>query len=550
MHDDTYEKRTCLFVELDPFSSYHPHNLDKTSLLCRQLKLACIFFDIVDINTDVFSHNPIALSVLQELAPLVRSGLLWPSTGIKETPTEFIRRKLIDYAKQSIESDKIIYEIEKKWEYISPEKFRIFRRSITPQINAALSNIENSFAHHKNKRYFSHIQHHLESQKSENRFNREDLLTTLAFTQKSFPNDNIKDLAQFVSAEYIYQGTQNKQLTYTIFPGATGLKLIQIHPEIAKLGYNKKHILKFNKVLIAQNIPIKKLLNIPTIELCRLLHDDAFIFLRQHYIWPDIKEPQSFIINRHTINQNTNIEKIKLTRTIKSSYALPLLKNPAENKKGQPNSCIFIINTQPLLYLQNKIKITLSIEEHQILKLIAYNTDGICHINEALQHLAISKKLNTGKENFFIDKESIINLRNYLDAKLLSPLNKKLAPHSIKICSKMGVVEIHGQDKKLQPIVISMETDTKQLSIIKEYAYQLRESQAKKLLTNIDLFVTPIHVSFLFNLLNTTDEILVSKSIYKLNQILDKFNLALTQPGRSYYHLTLMESAKTSKMPK
>ena len=32
MHDDTYEKRTCLFVELDPFSSYHPHNLDKTSL--------------------------------------------------------------------------------------------------------------------------------------------------------------------------------------------------------------------------------------------------------------------------------------------------------------------------------------------------------------------------------------------------------------------------------------------------------------------------------------------------------------------------------------
>ena len=548
MHNTPHEKRGCLFVELDPFSSYHPHNLDKINFFCRQLKLACIFFDIVDINTDVFSHSPIVLSVFQELAPLVKSGLLWPSTGIKETPSDFIQRKLTDYAQRSIESDAAIYEIQQKWNSISPENFHIFRHSVTPQIKSALFNIESIFLNYKNQNYFHHIQHYLEIQKSEQRFNREDLITGLAFIKKSFSSQNIIQLAQFVSAEYIYQGTQNKQHNYTIFPGATALRLMHIHSGIANIGYDKSHIMRFNKALLEKNLSIKKLLNTPIDRLCALLHDDAFIFLRKNYIWPDEKQKNYFLQKIYSPIILENKERIKLKRTIKSSYALPLLQEKNTFDKNQQDKYLLLANEQPLLYLKNAINIKLSIEEHQLLKLIAYNSDSLCYLSETLQQLAVSKKYDTGKINFSINKKDINYLRNYLDAKIISPLNKKLSTYSLKIKSEKSIIGIYDQGEKLKLIITDIKTDNQLLTIIKEHASTLRESQIKTLLTNLELFATPIHTFFVTRLLNSTDETSTSKIIYKTNQILKNNALTIEQPSRGYYHLISILQEKTSKM--
>lgn len=108
MSEGKQGKRACLFVELDPFSSIFPQSPSSIDYLCTYLKLASIYFEIVDINADVYSHNPIALSVFSKLKPLVQNATLWPS-AISSVPKVFDEKEIADSLLSVLEKPHLLF---------------------------------------------------------------------------------------------------------------------------------------------------------------------------------------------------------------------------------------------------------------------------------------------------------------------------------------------------------------------------------------------------------------------------------------------------------
>ncbi len=65
---------TCLYSELDPFTGETPFKINQLDELVRNLKLACLLYDRVIVNTNVLLGHPLCLPAFQKLRSFVQSN--------------------------------------------------------------------------------------------------------------------------------------------------------------------------------------------------------------------------------------------------------------------------------------------------------------------------------------------------------------------------------------------------------------------------------------------------------------------------------------------
>ena len=282
-------------------------------------------------------------------------------------------------------------------------------------------------------------------------------------------------------------------------------------------------------------------MNLPGESLCSLLLDDAFVYLRKYHRWPDSKrhQPRQFVASNEILPQ----VGLKLRRTIKSSYALPILHTTKE-LVGQDKEAKLSLHTKrpTLIIKETATPVELSLDEHSLLKLIAYNADQVCFIEEALQQLLVSRDMDANRQFRVYSEEDVLERRSYFDSMVLYPFNKRMLRYGVQMQCRDGVLSCryHGNASR-----IGLLPDDQYSSVLKSVTQlhdTLSKSKMRKIIEHIRHFITPIHSSFVMNLCELPDTYRVSRLMHRVNKKLRPLNVKIVQPSRGYYLLTFLHS--------
>ena len=206
----------CLFSELDPFTgeiSFNIKNLEKTT---KRLKLACLLYDQVIVNSNVLLTHPLCLPAFQKLKPFVQSGVLWTTSG---TPNEGIEAFLLTQAKrvlQNANSDQVtqVDRMLEAWLSLTPKNWQMTRNAKKQVANATHNiahNLQTLHLYAPSSRQALHrILDKTYQMQAEQRFSREELFALLSNMRGLIHNYDMAQIAMIVQGEYISQGTQNK----------------------------------------------------------------------------------------------------------------------------------------------------------------------------------------------------------------------------------------------------------------------------------------------------------------------------------------------------
>jgi hypothetical protein len=332
-------RRICLFGELDTYAGSFPQTKESLPRLIKQLKIACLLYDEVIVNTNVFLDHALTLPAFKELSLFTKAGVLWTSAVENQVrPDEYIfeRAKRIYGEKLnkgiSKKSSENLYRIIDNWQSIAPKEWRLIRKEAHQEKCATANILHNlnqlSFATRQATEVKSYLVDIVAYMQQKKVFDRNEIIARLGGVRECISTDEFSHLALVVQGEYMIQGVHNKKnVNVSLFPGQY-IKCLRQYDYLFQaqpLPVDMGSIKKINDRLFRSGFTLSDLADIPSKELFSLSQSSDW------QIWRD-----------YLLSDEFSIEVIKEMNSLKEIHdrldnVLPvLLKNIDVPKKTEP----------------------------------------------------------------------------------------------------------------------------------------------------------------------------------------------------------------------
>lgn len=264
---------SCLFSELDPFTGEIPFRNNLLETITSNLKLVCLLYDRVIVNSNVLLGHPLCLPAFQKLKPFVQTGVLWTTNG---KPQEGMEAFLLMQARRVLRdaNPKQAEQIEKMldiWLSLAPAQWSMTRnagRQVTSATHNILHNLQSLhlFAS-SGKQALHRMLNATHQMQADQRFAREELFVLLGNMRGVLHHKDMAQMAMVVQGEYISQGTQHKgEETISLYGG-----------NFAQRMYRQQHLFSagmprldfYTQASISQALqtvgyPYQRILSLPT----------------------------------------------------------------------------------------------------------------------------------------------------------------------------------------------------------------------------------------------------------------------------------------------
>jgi hypothetical protein len=505
----------CLYSELEPYSGSISHNPSDFPRLIRDLKFACLFYDVVVVHRRNILEHPLTLPAFERLKPFVKCGKLWTSANEYDgLPQNYLEQKIQElkdfFNWRYVKKISAVNKIEDRWLDIISAEWKIIRKG-DEQAAWVSKNIYYHLSKYKNNKLLFPL---LDAVKNMQEFDKEKTLAILGNLRgKIYPAD-LSEIATLIQTEFIRAGAKFNE-NAVIYPG----NLHQVQERMNSMGFN-----------------LNKLINLPVPQLFEIAQSKQWLMIRnallnnilnieiQQQIYSIFNTKQSF---PNQVDKLLNISEVPIF--MPSPWALvsqSLLgtahvaaKDDADKifildldhrvlyDKNSPNSAVELTKQQTnflsILVIAGKFGLPVELIKQWLIEL-----DTIKWKQPKLESQATLKRSD---ERFDL-------LRNRID-RLKSDINKKVKPLKLKINNEKGrwFLEIDNSD---QDFVIKLSNkffEKKETN----YTPQGLSKQSKLIWQCLWKFSpNSVHAKKLAEILekewdkNTTRKI--SKSVYKL----------------------------------
>lgn len=532
-------KTICLYSELDSFSGYIRHDIQDLGKLIRDLKLTCLFYDQVIVNTPVIIEHPLTLPTFEIFSPFVRSGILWTSgQDNNQSPYEFISNRI-----KAFQDNKktliVTNELLNRWELITPNSWNLLR-NVNNQVNNATNNIITNLSTLETSKseaiYKNTFLEKIQRMQSDNVFNRDYLLANIGNLKNELSINTIHNISSIIQSEYIKQGSNNKgNEKIVIFPGKFVIKTNRTNILNNYLPVDTTTLPIAIRRFLQLGYSINTLLNLPIAELYLLATSDTWIKWRNHLTsenWTKENSNEMFslylskiVFNRALEIVYTNLSPI----SIASEWQLigkSLLGTFAKSIHKSNNNFILNLNTRSLYLEKNDGNIKLDYSHIILLSILISSGNTGVHI-EQIKQLDIEKSLIKTQKIEYCDnyKKDEITEKSRLNRLyvLKNRINKKIASFGISIiindknCWVLNLPENHsillsGSAWDLQDSKMNQNNDLPKLSKQNKKLYLLLKQHSPAFLGS-----KKIAEELLFNTSENTQK-KVSDNIYKLQK--------------------------------
>lgn len=305
-----------LYGELDPHFGSIKQALSDLPKVVNQLKVACLLYDRVIINTNAFNEHCLTLPALEQLKPFVQSGVLW-TTGNQagESPADFIARRIEKYSQEATMpffTNSILKKTIDRFAKIAPSSFEVYRSPNIQSISATKNlqvNLMHYFDQHRlNTTPYQKISERLNDMHSEGRFSKQELFALMLHQKNMFDYTNLQTTALLIQAEYMNQGARHKsQSQIDIFSGEMAHRLESVKDLMHQNRFNtsRRKLTHAHFLFFQKNPYIQTLLKIPVQQLFQISQAADWQVIRQH-IQKELSVPN---INPPSIYIEDKIEK-------------------------------------------------------------------------------------------------------------------------------------------------------------------------------------------------------------------------------------------------
>lgn len=264
---------TCLFSELDPFTGEIPFQTSQLEMLTNSLKLACLLYDRVIVNSNVLLEHPLCLPAFQKLKPFVQTGVLWTTNSRPQDSMEqFIQTQAKRVLRETNRTQaEQVEKMLEAWLVLAPRQWPMTRNA-SQQVDSATHNILHNLQTLKlfapsGTQGLHRMLDKVQAMQEERRFARDELFALLNNQRGTLHKWDSAQIAMVVQGEYISQGTQNKGGTkIRLFGGrfaqrmhhqqrlfAAGMPLLDFHTKAA-----------ISNALQVTSYPLARIISLPT----------------------------------------------------------------------------------------------------------------------------------------------------------------------------------------------------------------------------------------------------------------------------------------------
>ncbi|MGB1237348.1 MAG: hypothetical protein ACPG4U_04000 [Pseudomonadales bacterium] len=531
------KKKHCLFVELEPFvTPGAPAQRPLFQIIC-ELKRACIYYDRVNLCTDLFHSSPELLQVLFAVAPLVRAGNIWPLTAPGESPAGFIERKLRAYAAKSYSSQAQLHRLHHHWMQIIPASSPGSRAQRTLQLQETLQAIEAECLLAP-ARARDLLLLRLAHYRRINSFDRPEFIALIHWMGRSL-GQPMSQLATRCAAHYARGATLHQTGTHAVYPGHVAQRYAEHCATFSALLSANAHNSLLQHALARNDCAEHALLALPIEALAEQLNSAQFKHFRHHYNGP--------LTTATAARQVTPPPLAPLAPRIASLeyIAATTSRCPAPSTHHE---AVEIDCERPLLYL------AASTQEHpidmqqQLLLNMLINFPQGAPLQAVLSVLEVSRHLEQRQRANIIDcsqasylgrtiahKLRQQELRNCLDAKIIAPFNRRFKAQQLRLTVRDKHLILLRAERPCT--LYCRATTPPKVALQGQLRHCKTSARASAVLQNLHLFVTPIHSKLLAACLNFLDVRTVSRAISEANRVLQPLHFKVCSPSRRYYLL-------------
>ena len=252
VNDQKTQLKVIYFGELDLFFGSFPQRKQSLPALISTLKLLCLAYDRVLIQSSALFEHSLALPALEALAPLVRAGRLGTSADHHApSPTKYFKKRIerhLDRHHPSMQyarwREDELERLSERWQAILPEDWPL-RRSVQNQIggvqNQIMAHLEQAHggAYERASRQMQTRLFELLDKGKE--LTRMPLLSAVASMRGVSSPADIAYAAMLVQGAYFLAGSSSHQTQNTschIYPGAIQQQMRKPFWEQAKVDLN------------------------------------------------------------------------------------------------------------------------------------------------------------------------------------------------------------------------------------------------------------------------------------------------------------------------
>lgn len=498
----------CLYSELEPFSGSISHNSSDLPRLIWDLKLACLFYDVVVVHRRNLFEHPLTLPAFEILAPFVKSGQLWTSANESDSlPEYYVRQKVQQLEKFFVSNrvarnikntkkrKKLVNDIKDRWRRIVPVDWKI-KRCGCEQAASVLNNIDDYLSQFKDNKF--RLVHPLldlvQRMRADNDFDKELILAKVGTLRGQIHSARLSEIATLIQTEFVRAGAKFNHAV--IYPGQSAQYLTNTH--FGRLPFaDQKTWHQAKERLDNVGLNLDQLLNLPVEALFEIAQSEAWQTIRkallndifnaeiQQQMRSAFSTDLSFLKKLENIYISGHFQPVENPSPLLSPIFMPspwALANQSlwvnasvaasVNDKKSSNTLILDLDSG-VLYNDNSpiAQVQLSLKETELLSnLVEAGESGLTF--EHLKQLQLEFDLITRP----IPKwESLVEQRaNYNDAllarnhKFRTSLNKKLQSLGLKIAAKKGpekwYLETGNSVIKLSSGVLGKNSDKKQIN--------------------------------------------------------------------------------------
>ena len=290
-------KKNCLYAEIDPYTGSIAQSKSALKALLIDLKIACLLYDSVIVQTSVFFEHTLCLPAFIHLAPFVESGVLWASTKNSKIPPEaFILKRAEKYFGQDLNrgisktaSEKLKHHLD-VWSSIAPPQWQ-HTRQMQNQIQSATDNILSNFEKlslSKQGEYCKALLSEFFLMMQEDQvFDRNQSLAKIGSMRELVTQQELSLFYLIVQGEYTLQGSSCNNTPISLYPGRF-IKIIQQNSvfirESAPIPVELDIIEKAKVRLNHCGFSFSKILNMPVDRLFQLSQSKEWKLWRNYLL--------------------------------------------------------------------------------------------------------------------------------------------------------------------------------------------------------------------------------------------------------------------------
>ncbi|RKZ86903.1 MAG: hypothetical protein DRR19_14295 [Candidatus Parabeggiatoa sp. nov. 1] len=274
----------CLYSELETYSgsiSHHPSDLPR---LIWELKLACLFYDVVMLHRRNLWEHPLTLPAFEKLAPFVKKGVLWTSADEDEPPpvkfvTQKVEHKLAEFSSKKHKQNLFFNEALERWQHITPLGDWKIRRCASEQAASVLAHLDSELSKFKDNKFrqVHSLLDLVQRMRADNDFDKEKTLARVGTLRGLFHPALLSEIATLIQTEFVRAGADFNN-NAVIYPGKSAQCLTNPNFDPLPFAHSTLHKVKERFKNVGFNL--NELIELPASVLFEIAQSEEWLNIR------------------------------------------------------------------------------------------------------------------------------------------------------------------------------------------------------------------------------------------------------------------------------